>query len=227
MMYWLYLIIFIIAVLAPDIIRSDFYFLSENRAEELLIFLLGAVAFLFSAWQERQLVFQKKEKQKDQKKIDQTIKDLVESYSYIGEVNRKMDILMNIALGLTEKTNLSKKKETEIYHTIIDAAKFLMKAECACLRFVNLKSKTVDKDVRIEACHCEIKNKDLAEMKNETGIKKYGKIFVASSHQKIRDVKCYLLINDYVEQEEKTSEMLRVLASQALFVFSYAGHILD
>lgn len=227
MMYWLYLIIFVIAVLAPDIIRREFYFLSETRAEELLIFVLGAVAFLFSAWQERQLVLQKKEKQKDQKKIEQTIKDLVESYSYIGEVNRKMDILMNIALGLTEKTNLSKKKETEIYHTIIDAAKFLMKADCACLRFINLKNKTVDKDVRIEACRCAVKNKDLAEIKGDLGTKKIGKIFVASSHQKIRDIKCYLLINDYVEQEEKTIEMLRVLASQALFVFSYAGHILD
>lgn len=226
-MYWFYLLIFIVAILAPDIIQWDLYFLPEKRAEELLIFLLGTTGFLFFVWQERQLSRQKQEKLKDQKKINQTVKDLVESYSYIGEVNRKMDILMNVALGLTEKSNFSKKKETEIYHTIIDAAKFLMKADCACLKFVNIKAGTVEKDVHTEQYPCPLNNKDLIGIKDGIGTKKIGKIFLVSSHQKIRNIRCYLAVNDYAEQEEKTIEMLKVLASQALFVFSYAGHLLD
>lgn len=226
-MYWLYLIIFVLAVLAPDIIRKDFYFLSEKRAEEMLIFLLGIAGFLFFIWQDYQLFLQKKDKIKDKKKINQTIKDLIDSYSYIGEVNRKMDILMNIALGLTEKTNLTKKKETEIYHTIMDAAKFLMKADCALLRFTNTKNKTLEREIRMPECLCEIKNKDLAELKITTGTKKIENFLIFLSHQQIRHIRCCLIVNGYAEQEEKTIEMMRVLASQALFVFSYADHILD
>ena len=226
-MYWFYLIIFLLAVLAPDIIRDDFYFLSEKRAEEMLIFLLGIAGFLFFMWQDYQLFLQKKEKARDRKKINQTIKDLVDSYSYIGEVNRKMDILMNIALGLTEKTNLTKKKEMEIYDTIMEAAKFLMKADCALLKFINTNDKTLEREIRMPGCSCEMKNQDVLEMKNNEGTKKTGKSFVFLSHQEIKNIRCCLIVNGYTDQEEKTIEMLRVLASQALFVFSYTGHISD
>ncbi|MEK7598726.1 MAG: hypothetical protein AAB487_03245 [Patescibacteria group bacterium] len=193
----------------------------------MLIFLLGIAGFLFFIWQDYQLFLQKKEKIKDKKTIDQTIKDLVDSYSYIGEVNRKMDILMNIALGLTEKTNLTKKKETEIYHTIMDAAKFLMKADCALLRFINTNNKNLEREIRMPECSCEIKNKDLVELRSNIGTKKTDNFFIFLSHQQIKHIKCYLIVKGYVGQEEKTIEMMRVLASQALFVFSYADHILD
>jgi hypothetical protein len=95
-MYWIFLIIFIIVVLVPDIVRSNFYIISETRLEEVLIFFMGAVAFAIFMKNEQQLLFHKKEKVKDEKKIEQAVKDLVESYSYIGEVNRKMDLLMNM-----------------------------------------------------------------------------------------------------------------------------------
>lgn len=226
-MYWLYLIIFVIAVLSPDIIKGGFYFLSEKRAEELLIFLLGTTGFIFFMWQEHQLSVQKKEKNLDKKKINQTIKDLVESYSYIGEVNRKMDILMNISLGLTEKSNLSKNKEAEIYHTIIDAAKFLMKADCALLKFINMESRSLEKEIKMKNCSCSINKEILMTMQETGGAEKIEKFLVTKSHQKIKNVRCYLIVSDYEEQEDKTMEMLRVLASQALFVFSYAGHISD
>ena len=226
-MYWLYLIIFLLAVLAPDIIHNDFYFLSEKRAEEMLIFLLGVIGFLFFIWQDYQLFLQKKEKIKDKKKINQTIKDLVDSYSYIGEVNRKMDILMNIALGLTEKANLTKKKELEIYHTIMEAAKFLMKADCALLKFINTESKILEKEIRMPECSCEMKNQEILEIKNNAGTKKTEKFFVFLSHQQIKNIRCCIVVTGYTDQEEKTIEMLRVLASQALFVFSYTGQVSD
>jgi len=226
-MYWIYLIIFVIAVLSPDIIKEDFYFLSEKRAEELLIFVLGVIGFLLFMWQERQLFIQKQEKNRDKRKINQTIKDLVESYSYIGEVNRKMDILMNISLGLTEKSNLSKNKQAEIYHAIIDAAKFLMKAECALLRFINTNDGSLEKEIKMKDCACTLKNETLVKMKSSSSSENFGSFLLTSSHNEIKNVRCYLIVNDYEEQNEKTIEMLRVLASQALFVFSYAGHIPD
>lgn len=226
-MYWIYLIIFVVAVLSPDIITKDFYFLPEKRAEELLVFLLGISGFVFFMWQEHQIFNQKKERRKDNKKINQAVKDLVESYSYIGEVNRKMDILMNISLGLTEKSNLSKSKQTEIYDTIIDAAKFLMRAECAFIRFINTENKVLEKEVKTKSCDCSIKNDDIIGVGDNVSSGKIEKFLVVSSQNKINNIRCFLIVNDYEEQEEKTVALLMVMASQALFAYSYAGRSID
>ncbi|HLN18543.1 MAG TPA: hypothetical protein VK255_00040 [Patescibacteria group bacterium] len=224
-MYWVFLTIFIIAVLIPDIIRHPIFFLTEERAEEVAIFLLGATAFLVFIKNELQIIFHKKEKEKDQKKIDQTVKDLVESYSYIGEVNRKMDIIMNIALGLSDRSMLNKKKEKEIYESIVNAANFLLKAESVCLRLVDLKNFRIKKEIKTKGQHQIVKNEELAEMGEETIVKKDNCIIVASS-QSINNIKAFLIISGYNEREQnnpKNIEILKVFATQAIFLYSYVN----
>lgn len=224
-MYWIFLVIFIIAVLIPDIIRHPIFFLTEERAEEVAIFLLGATAFLVFIKNELLLVFHKKEKERDQKKIDQTVKDLVESYSYIGEVNRKMDIIMNIALGLADRSMLNKKKEKEIYESIVNAANFLLKAESVCLRLIDISSFRIKKEIKTKGKHYIIKNEELAKMGDETVIKRDDCIIVASS-QSINNIKGYLIISGYNEREQsnpKNMEILKVFASQAIFLYSYVN----
>jgi hypothetical protein len=225
-MYWVFLFFFIIAVLVPDIIRHPYYFLTEERAEEVAIFLLGAIAFLVFIKNELLIIFHKKEKEKDQKKIDQTVKDLVESYSYIGEVNRKMDIIMNIALGISDRSMLNKKKEKEIYESIVNAANFLMKAEGVTLRLLDLGSLRVKKEIRTEGKQQTIKNEELAAIGEETTAKKERNILVIASSQNINNIKGYLIINGYNEREQdnpKNIEILKVFASQAIFFYSYVN----
>ncbi|MDP1620133.1 MAG: hypothetical protein Q8M12_04000, partial [bacterium] len=86
-MYWLYLIIFIIAVMIPDIFREDYFGIPHEQIEELAIFILGLLGFLFFILKEHQLVVQEKEKKREQRRLQQTARDLIESYSYIGEIN--------------------------------------------------------------------------------------------------------------------------------------------
>jgi len=223
-MYWIFLILFIIAVMVPDIIRSPVSFLVEERVEEIMIFVLGATAFFVFIKNERKIYLQKKEKEKDEKRINQTVKDLVESYSYIGEVNRKMDILMNVALGLSEESNLNKKKEIEIYDSIISAANFLMKADYTCLRFINVETGKIRKEFRIEEEGELLKNQDLLSMEDNINVKKIKDCIVISSSQKINSVKSYLEIHGYDPGEEsspKNIEILKVFSSQAIFLYSY------
>jgi len=225
-MYWVYLLIFIIAVLIPDIVRHPYFFLTEERAEEVAIFLLGAFAFLVFIKNELLILFHKKEKERDQKKIDQTVKDLVESYSYIGEVNRKMDIIMNIALGLADRSMLNKKKEREIYESIANAANFLMKSESVALRLLDIENLRVKKEIRTNGNHTSIKNEELAAMSEETTIRKQDNCIIITSSQSIKNIKGYLIINGYNEREQnnpKNIEILKVFASQAIFLYSYVN----
>lgn len=224
-MYWIFAVLFAIAVLIPDIIRNQVYFLAEERAEEVVIFILGSIAFLTFIVNERKIAFQKSEKEKAQKKMSQTVKDLVDSYSYIGEVNRKMDILMGVALGLTERSILDKKKEKEIYESIVTAANFLLKANCSMIRFVNLKTNRIEKEIKIPECaNIPIANNDLIKMDENVNVKKQNGLFIVSSPQTINNVRSYLIISGYDAQEEgkpKNTEILKLFSSQAIFLYAY------
>lgn len=212
-------------MLVPDIVRVDFYAIPEERMEEILIFLMGTIAFAIFMKSEKQLVFHKKEKEKDQKKIDQAVKDLVESYSYIGEVNRKMDILMNIALGLTDQTTVSSSHEKETYQSIVSASIFLLKADSSVLRFVDMENSKTKKEFRSEQNGGKaVRNSDLSDMTEKLTIKKHEDCLIISSSQKIHQIKSYLIICGFDEKEEsnpKNMEILKVFASQALFLYSY------
>lgn len=89
--------------------RSGFFFWRKNERKKSLFLLWEWWRFWFFIKNERIIIFHKKQKEKDQRKINQTVKDLVESYSYIGEVNRKMDILMSIALDFRKNPTWTKK----------------------------------------------------------------------------------------------------------------------
>ena len=224
-MYWIFAILFTIAVLIPDIIRVDTSLLVEERLEEVAIFVLGSVAFLTFIQNERRIALQKKEKEKAQKKMEQTVKDLVDSYSYIGEVNRKMDILMGVALGLADHSTLDKKKEKEAYESIINATNFLLKSNNAIIRFVNTKTGKLEKDVKLlDGNSPSVSNKELIEMGDYVNMKKSNNVLVISSPQKVNEVKSYLIVSDYDEDEEdkpKNIEILKLFASQAIFLYSY------
>lgn len=227
-MYWTYLILFTIAVLVPDIVRDSFYSLPEKRAEELAIFLLGMAGFLIYVFKEHQFSIQEEEREKSQKKFYQTAKDLVESYNYIGEVNRKMDMLMDIALGISDRSSFSKVKEKEFYHSIVEAANSLTESRHSSLRFIDIKSGKTKKDFLVnnnkEAMNT-IKNTELVEMGDNVNTKKIGDFLVISSAKNIDNVKSYIITKDYNKEKESASnnlEILKFLASQALFAYHYS-----
>lgn len=223
-MYWIYLILFILAVLVPDIVRGNFSFLSETRAEEFLIFFLGMAGFLIFVFKEHQLSIQQREKEKSQKRLTQTAKDLVDSYSYIGEVNRKMDILMQVGLGLSDRSAINKTKEKEIYHTILDATDSLVRAKCSYARMVDVQTGRTKKEVSAKGDCSQIKNADLIAMGDNINIKKNNGYLVAASFKEINGVKGYLIADHYSETEgnnQNNQEILKFLATQALFLYSY------
>ena len=225
-MYWLYLIIFILAIMIPDIIHgTDRLGLPHERIEELAIFLLGMFGFLAFIFKERQLKVQQREREKGQQRLQQTAKDLIESYNYIGEINRKMDMLMHIGIGLSERTGLSKKREKEIYQSIIEAATFLLKGKCATIIFFNTKINKIIKDCCLdEKCSNLDRNEGFFAMDENVTIKFTQDFVVFRSNKTINDIRAYLIIKSFDEfqsRDNNNQEILKYLASQALFLYSY------
>lgn len=226
-MYWLYLVIFIMAVIIPDIFRKDFMGMPHERIDELMIFLLGGIGFLLFIFKEHQLTAQKKEKEREQRRLQQTATDLVESYTYIGEINRKMDLLMQIGIGLSNRTNLTEKHEKEVYKSIIESAKSLLKAECATLAFFNLKTKKVVEQINYDdKCGSLEQNTDIFTMEENVFVRQNGDFMIFCSNKTIDDIKSYLIVktsDEFQGRDNNNQEILKYLTEQALILHAYVA----
>jgi len=225
-MYWIYFLIFILAILVPDIVNRNFYFLTENRAEELMIFFLGAVGFLIFLFKERQISIQEKEKNRKDKELVIAARNLIESYTYIGEVNRKMDILMSVALGLTDRSAIDVKKEKEIYNLIIQAAKTLMKADNAGLIFFDCRNGKTEKEISLngQSLRGQLVEKDLSDFRENIFIRKKENCLMTCSHGQTESLRgCLVVCGCDPAQEDSASnqEILKFLASQAFSLYCY------
>ncbi|MCX6765868.1 MAG: hypothetical protein NT136_02830 [Candidatus Moranbacteria bacterium] len=221
-MYWIYLIIFILAVLSPELIRQDFPLIDEERAEELAIFFLGTAAFLIYLIKEKQLIWNIKEKQKIQKEASIISRNLTDSYSYIGEINRKMDILKNIALGLPESSVLTPEKEKEIYDSILHALYAFSKSKRIIIRFIDLSSHHTIKEVKSnKKISCGSTNEEIVKRKERLIETDY--YFLIKPPRDINNTTvCIAIAKQNKQQKLEDPEIIEALASQALFLFTFS-----
>jgi hypothetical protein len=221
-MYWIYLILFVIAVFTPDIIQRDFSWIPEEKAEELVIFVIGSMAFLIFLRKEMQLFVKTKEKTKIQKEALSTSKELTDTYSYIGEINRKVDILKDIALGITEGPELTPEKEMELYRSILHAVQIFSKSTHVSLRFVDVASGKIIKEIRSsKKARCETINSRMVMEKKS--FLETDKVFFIRSPKAVDGIVACIAVEKLTKHQKiDDPELIKALASQALFLFTFS-----
>jgi hypothetical protein len=135
-----------------------------------------------------------------------------------------MDLLMNITLGLSDKSILSKSKENDIYKSIVEAANSLMKGNFAALRLIDEATGKIKKEIKEDENEVPLKNSEIAAMKEDVAIISEKNCMAICSSQRINQIKGCLIICGYdreTESDPKNIEIVKVFASQALFLYSY------
>lgn len=217
-MYWIYLSLFVLIVLIPKIINGDRLFLVEDDQESLLIFFVGAIGLLIYLWKENQLRFQMREKLKLQKETSRVSRDLADSYSYIAEINRKMEIVKNIALGLPETASITPERLKEVYESIMEALALLGKTDVFFLCIVDVRSGVIEKKFDVRGKRCPVlKYQDLAK-RTETVIRE-GDYCIIRSPRRVRGCLAFIVLRKKTGTVEDP-EIFKALAAQALFLFS-------
>lgn len=226
-MEWYYLFIFILMLMVPRFFKEDVLGLSHEGVEEVALLMLGLIGFSFFMVKKYQLKRSIMEKEKESRRSQQTAKDLVESYSYIGEINRKMDMLMQIGIGLSNHTSLNKQKENELYKSIVEAASFLLKSDCSILLFMDINENKIKKQICFDHnCANFNKGADFLKMEKNVYIKQGEGYIVASSQKTVDGVKSYLIsksFDSFEANDNNNQEILKYLASQALFLYSFSN----
>ncbi len=133
--YLVYLVFFALAVLSPSIYTRGYFGLSETSLEELTIFLFGLAGLVVFTNYERVMEGREREQEQVQDEYVRVKSELIESYAYIGSMNRKLELLKRVAndasIGLGEK-----KVVRELFGALISHAAAAADAEAILLRFV-------------------------------------------------------------------------------------------
>lgn len=219
-MYWIYLIIFTLIVFVPSFVRKGIYVFDMTQTQEYAILLLGSVGFLIFLILEKKFKKNLTEKNKIQGQVNSMTKDLKHSYSYIGEINRKLDILENIALGYPESSKLTHKSEIEAYNSIMEAIKLFGKSDEFALRFVRLPGYEILKEIKSipeNALSFSFKGQE-----KEMSCFESDEFIVVMSPKQIDNIFSYIVIRKKtVSQKIDDMEIMKTLAAQALFIFVF------
>ena len=152
--------------------------------------------------------------------MNRTSKDLTHSYSYIGEVNRKLDILMNIVLNFPESSQLSPRKQKELYNSIMEAVGLFGRANEFEIRFINALTGETMKEIKkpgIDRIQFTQKKDAL-----QTQVFEDDQLVVIPSPKTINNVyACIILKKKNSQQNGNDLEIMRVLAIQALALFVF------
>ncbi|MEK9151190.1 MAG: hypothetical protein AAB547_00995 [Patescibacteria group bacterium] len=219
-MYWVYLAIFILVIFTPKVIRDGFFFLREEDVEALIIFGFGIFGFMLYLVKEKALLRVFQEKLRLQKKTNTITRDLSDSYSYIGEMNRKFDIVKELIFFLPKNTaEALANGQKETYRSIIQAVKLLSKTEPVSLRFVNMKTKKIEKTVENGSGGLFAHFDGEILLASKKTFWEERDCAIARSPYQAKNMLAYIIFPKVTNRVEDV-EVLKILASQALFLFS-------
>jgi len=230
-MYWIYLTIFIFAVLVPDIVPhgSRLFFLGEEQFEEILIFILGLTGFLLFRFKERQSNVNLKEKIKFQKEVSRTSKSLNDTYSYIGENNRKLDIMKNISNSLLEMSESDSSRGKKFFDELMESIYILGKSKKFVVRFINAKTGETEREIKSrKRAFFKIGNKEIIknlERENKS-FTENNYHFVITSPRKMGEIVAAIIISKNNQQQKiEDLDILKSLASQSLIAYYYSKNL--
>ncbi len=219
-MYWIYFIIFALTVFVPSFVSKGILGLNVTQTQEYAILGMGILAFALFTVLERRLKKDEQEKIKMIGQISRTNRDLTHSYSYIGEMNRKLDIIMNIALEFPSTSRLTAKKQRAFYNSIMEAIQLFGKSDEFEIRFVNLLSGEILKEIKSR--DELVLNFSQKKCTSKLNIIEEERLVVVPSPKTIDDVySCIILKKQGAQRNNDDLETMRVLAMQALSLFMF------
>lgn len=221
----LYLLFFVLAVLSPSIYRHSFFGLSETTLEELTIFIFGLAGIVTFTLYERLMERRDKESEQAHLDYDKAKHELIESYTYIGAVNRKLELLKSLANDTTKSLGEGKRLSKELFQSLVASACSAAGAQAALLRFMETDKLRTEREF-VHAPHARfvfrVANRDLKNLHDQKTLHAFlrtedGKeVLVVPSDRAGGACKAFLVFSlDSQQISEIDPSLLKVFVNQA------------
>ena len=222
-----YLALFVLAVLSPSLVTKNFFGIPERHVEEFLIFLFGVVGLAtFSIYQR---IMEKNEKEHEDAKseYERARRELVESYKYIGSINRQIEVLKSLANQTSQKILEKGQSSDELLKTLLASAAESAGSAAALIRYLDLERLQTKREILHssgQAFIFKVPNKELRRI-HELGLphtcfhdEDGREIVIIPSDYKDKNVKAYLLIVVESGGGNVDTSLLKVFVNQAEFL---------
>ncbi len=218
-MYLIYLTLFALIIFTPEFIQHGFYFLNEELLESFLIFCFGIIGLAIYLGKETALIRTVREKLFLQRESHQIRKDLSHSYSYIGEMNRRFEIVQQALMALpTAALDGLRRKKKNLYQPIFDAVRLLTKSEHMQLLFVEASSGEILERVEVGKGFPGALQDGNYLLSTKKFLWDEANFCVIRSSQDTSGMAGFLAFEKRANQPEGT-EVLPILVAEALFLF--------
>ncbi len=228
----LYLLFFVLCVISPALITRGYWELSETILEEMAIFAFGISGLLTFSLYERLLERRERERERTQIDYEKAKRELIESYTYIGTMNRKLELLKTLANESSKSLSEHKQLKKELFHALVANACSTVGANAGIVRIVELSKLRTEREFAHEpdakiAFH--VANRELRDLHEQgsshrvllTDEKRH--VLVVPSDRSQGDLKAYLLLR--MDESETIPEidtsLLKVFVNQAEMLYRH------
>lgn len=219
-MYWIYLVVFALMISVPHFIWRDFLFLDEEGVEGVIIFILGMIGLMVFLKEEKELKINFRRRIKVQKESNRIFHDLNDAYSYIGEVNRKLEIMKRTSLAVAENIG---KNDKIAFRPLFEAFEILAKSGKILIRLIEVESQKTVKEVKTEKrLFLELDNHYLLE-KKENFLELENRFIIKSPHPVKGLIAVVAITRTKPNWKIDDPELMKALTSQALRLFILSG----
>lgn len=230
----LYLVFFVLAVLSPSLITQGYLGFSQTRLEELTIFFFGMAGLVTFTIYERLMERREKEREQVQNEYQKAKSELIDSYEYIGSINRKIELLKKISNDAS-LASVDQGLSKELFSALAANACAAIGAESALIRFVDLTKLRTDREFFHQGDSkkvLRIANRDLRALHDQGAPHGFVQaedgqrvLVVPSDHKHER--KAYLLLSLSPDApSDLDMSLLKVFANQAEMLYSHlAPHV--
>lgn len=202
--------------------------ISRTYVEWIGMLVIFGIAYLTYLFNQRELHKQKRKVYELEQRLQISGEKLLDSFKYIGAVNRKLPLFKNLSSDLLNKERFTRKYKQNILESLLSTAvTSVAKAERGMFRFVEIAKLRTTKEIFISNKYNilstqRIGNKDLiACLADNNNIKKIGDFYIVPASDRIAPIQNFLIFVRPDTNFEGEYFTLQAITDQAQLFYKY------
>jgi len=218
-----YFLLFVALVLQPHF-TDHLWFVPKPYVESILTVIIVGIAVLVYYLHQRELL--KSKKLQEALRISQ--EKLLDSFKYLGTVNRLLPLFQKLSSGLMTASKYSKRDKKNIFNNLLATAVVsIAKADWGLFRFIEIKSQRTIKEFVCANKNQVVLNRRVVNTElissrgQQSKIKTVGEFSIIPTSDREMTVQCFLVFPQAKNSSNDELSTVQAIVDQAQLFYKY------